>query len=124
MRPDPSPHEVGSAGAAIPRRVAELSVTIIRIAPAAAFEQAMRGRNPRKLPARRQMAARIHDAAAKLTDIQGPATGMQARRRTVPGTDAADEENAGAVVGFQVIDVGLEPRRVGNADTGTRARPA
>jgi hypothetical protein len=119
-RLDPSPRHAGSAGAAIPGGVTKLSVTVIRIAPAAAFEQTVRGRNLGKLPARRQMAARIHDAATKLADIQGPSTGVQAPSRTSARPDAADEGNAGAVIGFQVIDIGLEPRRVSNADTGAR----
>jgi hypothetical protein len=46
---------------------------------------------------------------------------MHAGRRTASRTRAAHEENAGAVVVFQVVDIGLEPRRVSNADTGARA---
>ena len=67
------------------------------------------------------MATRVHDAAAKLTHIQCPSAWMHAGRRTVARTNAAHKEDAGAVVAFQVIDVGLEPRRVSNANTCARA---
>ena len=81
----------------------------------------MCGSNLRKRPARRQIATRIDDAAAQLTHIQCLSAGMHAGRRTVARTNTAHEEDADAVVAFQVIDVGLEPRRVSNANTCARA---
>ena len=68
------------------------------------------------------MATRVHYAATKLAHIQCLSAWMHAGRRTSSRTHAAHEENAGAVVVFQVINIGLEPRRVSNADTCTRAR--
>ena len=115
------PHDAGSPVLAIGRRHPKLGVTIVRIAPAPAFEQAVGGGNLRKRPARRQMTTRVHHAAAELTHIQCLSAGMHAVRRTVARTNAAHEENAGAVVALQIIDVGLEARRVGNANTGARA---
>jgi hypothetical protein len=58
-------------GAATGRGHIDLRVTVIGIAPAPAFEQAMRCRDPTQRDAAGQMAAPVNDAAAELADIQG-----------------------------------------------------
>ena len=117
-----SPHDAGSLVTAISCRRPKLDVAVVRVAPAPAFEQAMRGSNLRKRSARRQMATRVHDAATKLAHIQCPSAWVHAGTRTTAGTNTAHEENAGAVVVFEVINVGLEPCPVSNINTRTRPR--
>ena len=51
---------------------ADLRVAVIRIAPPAAFEQAVRSGNPPECGATRQIAFRINHAAPTLAHIQGP----------------------------------------------------
>jgi hypothetical protein len=77
-----SPHGAGPPLTAISRAHPDLDVPVIVIAPAAAFEQAMRGSNLCQRPARRQIAAPVDNAATKLTHIQGLSAWMPAGRRT------------------------------------------
>ncbi len=96
-------------------------MAVIRIAPAAAFEEAVRSGDPSERDATRQIATRIDDAAPTLAHIQGFSARVLACRRTMPGPDAAHEQHARAVIVFQIIDVGLETCSVGNANAGFRA---
>src|SRR5262245_53423113 len=59
---------------------ANLRVAIIRIAPAAAFEEAVRSGNPPERDASRQIATRIDNAAPTLAHIQGFSARMLACR--------------------------------------------
>jgi hypothetical protein len=77
---------------------ANLRVAVIRIAPAAAFEEAVRSGDPSERDATRQIATRIDDAAPTLAHIQGFSARVLACRRTMPGPDAAHEQHARAVM--------------------------
>src|SRR5262245_35665863 len=67
----------------------DLRVAVIRIAPAAAFEEAVRSGDPPERDATRQIASRINDAAPTLAYVQSFSARMLACRRTMPGPDAA-----------------------------------
>ena len=67
------------------------------------------------------MATAVHDPAAQLANIQRFAAWVKARDRTVSGANATHKEDAGTVIVFQVVDIGLEARRISGRDTGMRA---
>ena len=63
-------HDAGSPLAAISRGHPDLGVAVIRMAPAPAFKQAVRGGDRGQCRAPRQIATLIDHSAAKLTHIQ------------------------------------------------------
>ena len=99
----------------------DLRVAVVRIAPASTFEKAMHGGNSTKGDPRRQIAARIDHAAPTLAHVQSFSARVLARGRATSWPNAVHEQNARAMIVFQIIDVGLETCSVGDADTGTRA---
>ena len=109
-------HEAHAALATGSGGDADLRVAVIRMAPAPAFEQAVRRGDAAERNTARQVTARIDDAAAALAHVERLSTRVLARRRAVAGADAAHEQHARAVVGLEIVDVGLKARGVGGAD--------
>src|SRR5262245_37619939 len=100
---------------------ANLRMAVIRIAPAAAFEEAVRSGDPPERDVTRQVAFRINHAAPTLAHVQGFSARMLTCGRTMPRPDAAHEQHARAVIVFQVIDIGLKAPGIGNTNAGLRA---
>jgi hypothetical protein len=69
----------------------DLSVAIVRIAPASAFEQTVCGGDPTEGKASRQIATRINYASPQLAHVQGLSTRMLAGRRATAGPNTAHE---------------------------------
>src|SRR6188474_1153228 len=103
-----------SAALTAGRRCVDLHMPVVGIAPAPTFKQTMRGRDLTQLGARRQFAARIDHPAPQLADVECLATRVLAGSRTTAGPDPAHEQHAYAVIVFQIVDVGLEPRCITN----------
>jgi len=99
----------------------DLRVTVVRIAPASTFEKAMHGGNSTKGDPRRQIAARIDHTAPTLAHVQSFSARVLARGRATSWPNSVHEQHARAMIVFQIVDVGLEACRVGDADTGTCA---
>jgi len=99
----------------------DLRMTVIRIAPAPTLKEAVRGCNATEGDRRRQVATRVDYTASTLAHVQSFSARVLARRRATSWPNAVHEQHARAVIVFQIVDVGLEARSVGDADTGTRA---
>src|SRR5262245_11471402 len=99
----------------------DLGVTIVRVAPAPAFEQSMRSGDAAERNACGQIAARLDHATPALAHVQGFSARMLACRGTMAGTDAIHEQHSRAVIVFQVVNVGLKSRGIRDADTSLRA---
>ena len=112
------------ADAAIPARGgsnADLRVTVVRIAPASALEEAVHARDVTEGYPTGQIAARIDHAAPTLAHVQSFAAWVLARGRATSRPNAIHEEHARAMIVFQIVDVGLEARGICNTNTSTGA---
>src|SRR4029078_11563442 len=103
-----------SAALTAGRRCVDLHMPVVGIAPAPTFKQTMRGRDLTQRGARRQFTAVIDHPAPLLADVECLATRVLARSRTTAAPDTAHEQHAYAVIVFQIVDVGLEPRCITN----------
>src|SRR5262245_33918380 len=116
-------HDADVAIAAGSGRNTDLGVAIVRIAPASALEETVRGRNLAEGGANGQVAARIDDAASALTHVYSLAARVFAGIRTSTGPDTVHKQDPRVVIVFQVIDIGLKPCRISDANAGFRASP-
>jgi hypothetical protein len=73
-------HDADTAFAACCGGHIDLGVTIVRIAPASAFKQAVRGSDLAEGNTSRQIATPVNDAASQLAHVKGLSTRMLAGR--------------------------------------------
>src|SRR4026208_2496967 len=111
----PPPPPPAAAALTAGRRCVDLHMPVVGIAPAPTFKQTMRGRDLTQLGAPRQFTARIDHPAPQLADVECLAARVLAGSRTTAGPDSAHEQHAYAVIVFQIVDVGMEPRCLTNA---------
>ncbi len=115
------PGSASAAGAAAGGCHIDLRVAIVGMAPAPAFEQAMRGGDPAEKGATGETAAPVDDAATKLADVQSLSARMLARGRAAAPPNTAHEQHARTVIVFQIVDIRLKLRGKALADAGARA---
>src|SRR3569833_2008119 len=94
-----------------------LGVAVVRIAPSAAFKEAVARSNSANGTPARKIAAMINTTARKLTNIQSTPTRVQVTTRTVATAIAAHEQHFCAMR-FKVIDISLKPGCVHGAQAG------
>src|SRR4051812_45167597 len=114
-----APCGVNTAIAARTGRRIDLGVTIVRIAPAAAFEQFVRGSDVSEGTRTGQTAARVNHAASELAHVYGLSARVLARTRAMTASNASHKQYARAVIILQIVDIGLKALGIADVNAST-----